>query len=297
MYDTPYREYDNTSGRWLTPDPAGLAAVDLTNPQSLNRYAYVTNNPTTLIDPSGLQGQSTQTCGHGFVVPQGQNPMTWCYNHMGIGEGSSPGAFFTNTADEFDLIWPAGFSGGGNGDTGYFSQGFDPNGALLADMLLDATPSGLGRNYVSKNYGLTAPCAASAGQVTGAVESIFPRFGNYSRWGGLESVAFSPPAVMGIGSTIPITVGIFGTTQNLSITVQSMNTQSMTFTTNPGHLLYPAYITFAASPASAASINFNINLGGTVTSPWEFRFGGSAFEDAQWNHFLGQVGGYCKAGH
>ncbi|HXJ95144.1 MAG TPA: hypothetical protein VMT20_20070 [Terriglobia bacterium] len=29
-------------------------AVDLTNPQSLNRYAYVMNNPTTLIDPSGL---------------------------------------------------------------------------------------------------------------------------------------------------------------------------------------------------------------------------------------------------
>jgi hypothetical protein len=41
-------------GRWLSPDPAGAAAVDLTNPQSLNRYAYVMNNPTTLIDPSGL---------------------------------------------------------------------------------------------------------------------------------------------------------------------------------------------------------------------------------------------------
>jgi hypothetical protein len=96
--------------------------------QSLNRYAYVGNNPTTLIDPSGLQGNGTvQTCGHGFVVPQGQNPATYCYNHMGIGSGSGPGAFFTNTADPFDLLWSAGFSGGGNGDTGYFSQGFDPN--------------------------------------------------------------------------------------------------------------------------------------------------------------------------
>jgi hypothetical protein len=24
--------------------------------------------------------------------------------------------------------------------------------------------------------------------------------------------------------------------------------------------------------------------------------GGSSFEDAQWNHFLGKVGGFCKVG-
>ncbi len=105
------------------------------------------------------------------------------------------------------------------------------------------------------------------------------------------------PARMGVGSTIPINVGIFGINQSLSVTVQSMNAQSMTFTTNPGHLIYPGSITFAASPASPGSINFNINLGGTGTSPAKFNFGGSAFEDAQWNHFLGQVGGFCGAGH
>jgi len=38
--------------RWLTPDPLG---VDVTNPQSLNRYAYVLNNPPSLTDPLGLQ--------------------------------------------------------------------------------------------------------------------------------------------------------------------------------------------------------------------------------------------------
>jgi RHS repeat-associated protein len=43
MYDTPNREYDTTSGRWLWPDPAGLAAADPSNPQSWNRYAYVLN--------------------------------------------------------------------------------------------------------------------------------------------------------------------------------------------------------------------------------------------------------------
>jgi RHS repeat-associated protein len=45
------REYEYGLGRWLSPDRLG---GDVTNPQSLNRYAYVLNNPTTLSDPLGL---------------------------------------------------------------------------------------------------------------------------------------------------------------------------------------------------------------------------------------------------
>jgi RHS repeat-associated protein len=48
------RSQSPTSGRWLTPDPAGMAAMDLSNPQTWNRYAYVTNNPVSATDPSGL---------------------------------------------------------------------------------------------------------------------------------------------------------------------------------------------------------------------------------------------------
>src|SRR3989442_4022743 len=44
--------YNSGQGRWLSPDPIG---GDISNPQSLNRYAYVLNNPTNLIDPLGLQ--------------------------------------------------------------------------------------------------------------------------------------------------------------------------------------------------------------------------------------------------
>jgi RHS repeat-associated protein len=47
---TLYRQYTSSLGRWLSPDPVG---GDITNPQSLNRYAYVLNNPTTFIDPQG----------------------------------------------------------------------------------------------------------------------------------------------------------------------------------------------------------------------------------------------------
>jgi RHS repeat-associated protein len=53
LYDFPAREY-GIQGRWPSPDPAGLAATDLTDPQSWNRYAYVLNNPLTYVDPLGL---------------------------------------------------------------------------------------------------------------------------------------------------------------------------------------------------------------------------------------------------
>jgi len=51
VYPTDFRRYNPALGRWMTPDPMG---GDATNPQSLNRYAYVLNNPVSNIDPTGL---------------------------------------------------------------------------------------------------------------------------------------------------------------------------------------------------------------------------------------------------
>jgi RHS repeat-associated protein len=44
------RYYDSRLGRFLNPDPLG---GDISNPQSLNRYAYVANDPANFVDPSG----------------------------------------------------------------------------------------------------------------------------------------------------------------------------------------------------------------------------------------------------
>ena len=54
LYDFPFRENSPTQGRWISPDPAGLGAVDPSNPQTWNRYAYVGNSPLTATDPLGL---------------------------------------------------------------------------------------------------------------------------------------------------------------------------------------------------------------------------------------------------
>lgn len=48
------RHYASSLGRFMSPDPSGLKYADPKNPQSLNLYSYVLNNPVTFIDPTGL---------------------------------------------------------------------------------------------------------------------------------------------------------------------------------------------------------------------------------------------------
>ncbi len=50
-----HRDYNSIPGRWLSPDPAGVKVVSLTDPQTWNLYVYSDNNPVTDNDPSGLQ--------------------------------------------------------------------------------------------------------------------------------------------------------------------------------------------------------------------------------------------------
>ena len=52
--DFPARELGQVSGRWPSPDPLGLGAVNPGDPQTWNRYSYVRNSPLFLTDPSGL---------------------------------------------------------------------------------------------------------------------------------------------------------------------------------------------------------------------------------------------------
>jgi len=68
MWDTANRELSMV-GRWLSPDPAGLGAVDPGNPQTWNRYAYVGGNPFSFTDPTGLGGPGA-ACRNTWVSPQ-----------------------------------------------------------------------------------------------------------------------------------------------------------------------------------------------------------------------------------
>ena len=51
-YLAPYRAYSPAQGRWISRDPIGET-------DHFNRYAYVSNNPVSSIDPMGLYGKVT----------------------------------------------------------------------------------------------------------------------------------------------------------------------------------------------------------------------------------------------
>src|SRR6266511_2035795 len=48
------RHYDPQQGRFTQVDPIGMNSTNLENPQSLNLYAYCTNDPDNHTDPDGL---------------------------------------------------------------------------------------------------------------------------------------------------------------------------------------------------------------------------------------------------
>ena len=57
LYHATARQYGPVTGRWTAPDPFD-GSMDVGEPQTLNRYNYVGNNPLIYTDPDGLSGES-----------------------------------------------------------------------------------------------------------------------------------------------------------------------------------------------------------------------------------------------
>lgn len=92
LYDFLYREYHPNSSRWIQPDPAGLAVIDPSNPQSWNRYSYLANTSLNAVDPLGLlrsdaKGYFDNTCRINGSVANCQLVMTLA----GMGGGGEVG--------------------------------------------------------------------------------------------------------------------------------------------------------------------------------------------------------------
>lgn len=87
LYHALYRYYNPRLGLWMTPDPAGMAATDPADPQSLNRYSYAYNDPCGLTDVLGLKPCTlTAAFNVGFnQVPQTtRDAITDTYKNAGV---------------------------------------------------------------------------------------------------------------------------------------------------------------------------------------------------------------------
>jgi RHS repeat-associated protein len=102
-----HRRYSSYWKRFMQPDPYE-GSMDMSNPQSMNRYAYVENDPVNRIDPSGLDDGILDE-----VWIEAGEWSDWLYagNSGGLGGG---------------FITPVG---GGNADTGGGGAGSGGGGA------------------------------------------------------------------------------------------------------------------------------------------------------------------------
>lgn len=119
LYNYNARLYSSDIGRFVSPDPI---ISDPSDPQNLNRYSYVLNNPLNLIDPSGNTATITVTNtatngggggygggGEGTGDPE-QDVKPWIERFERIGRGFADfgrgvGDFFSSVGDTFSCMF------------------------------------------------------------------------------------------------------------------------------------------------------------------------------------------------
>ncbi|HXM23922.1 MAG TPA: RHS repeat-associated core domain-containing protein, partial [Terriglobales bacterium] len=176
------REYENTHGSWLSPDPAGLAAADPSNPQTWNLYAYVMNNPLSLVDPSGLEGVNQQWGGLPSMLCDTDTCPSFIVNGLRASASvalrllaSGGGAICPRCGDPFRPMWV------GADDKVYAWNAGTRTGMFVksGDFTMGTTTGfwqkvGTAWHYLDDTLGITGPSAsfrhacASAGMSAGA---------------------------------------------------------------------------------------------------------------------------------
>jgi RHS repeat-associated protein len=176
-FDTPNRELHPIQGRWLSTDPAGLAAVDPSNPQTWNRYGYVTNNPLGFIDPLGLVD-----CIRGYIGCNCDQPESGCvapiYGTGNPGNGCDPSDASCEGSGGGIGVGGGGShppSGGGSPPTGTPPPSTSPSQPIHFPNETNGIPNGLNVNFggiwgailPSANCGDLGPCPTIGNSIVG----------------------------------------------------------------------------------------------------------------------------------
>ncbi|WP_044176066.1 RHS repeat-associated core domain-containing protein [Granulicella mallensis] len=135
------RYYGSNIGRFMSPDPSGLAYADPSNPQSFNLYSYVRNNPLSFVDPSGL------TCQKG-LVDNGDGTFNPVYSDDGDGKGCPAAGIRPDGSESDTAIYQFNYS--------------DSTGAFQSSSVLNLQlPYGGGVSGSSLGSAPSKPCSAS----------------------------------------------------------------------------------------------------------------------------------------
>ena len=298
-----FRRYNRWHSRFDQPDPY-QGSYSLSNPQSLNRYAYTNNDPVNFVDPSGLNMESPD---HGWRATDG----------MGANGIFSPGIHTisgwwqtSSVIDGVTTMYPAHyysytyFVGGGFGSAvGGDPHSGDPGGGV-------GVASDPWHTQINKAYAWVGWCNRSANDLMRTVRRDFAKFGNFSEsinYGlAIGFLHFASGAITQ-GRVININTGAISTSppftvvgRNISVTVSSVNSSGFRFTTNPGHVFYPGQISFAAQDTGHNHVAFSITLSGQLAdagAEFAFRAGFGKFEDDSWHHFLDLISQSCGNSH
>ena len=150
-YAATWRLYHYDQGRWISPDPAGLSAVDPSNPQTWNRYAYVAGNPLGNVDPSGLLAYCPYGVNYNTSPPSCLPPPTSpCYS-------AATGAA------------PPGCGGGAPANSGYGAPGGQGGTAGGG-----STAPNNGQQKVSNQIAAVNNCTSQANAAMNAGPSVAP---------------------------------------------------------------------------------------------------------------------------
>ena len=219
MVETPYNLNDfqhrplaPMMDRWLSPDPAGIAAVNLSDPQSWNAYAYVANQPLTATDPLGLNGNGSTGCGVGQPADGACPIITIVVNDWQCASCPNPGpppAWVSANLQSVgycsaspDACLAAGLSQHSNGP-GSAGGGFGGNGVVAAAM---ASPKGPSCSKWQRLAGYTSSIAETASHTAG----LFA-FGT-----AVAGIVSGVGEAASAGTDTPLTVGLFTATGILS---------------------------------------------------------------------------------
>jgi RHS repeat-associated protein len=156
-YQTQFRTYPPTQGRWLSPDP-GSAGASIGDPQSWNAYTYANNSPLVYVDPEGTDAIIICTS----VIIGGKQGDSGC--QLGVDNSALWGSEGGQTAGS------GGGSGGGGGNGGGTGGGSGSGGGShgLFGKLIGKVCSALPSGRVTAIGGT----AGFFGGITGSVEEV-----------------------------------------------------------------------------------------------------------------------------